>query len=47
MRYERPQILQTVNANVHILGSKPDGTLMDSIVHTEFNQTAAAYEADE
>jgi hypothetical protein len=47
MRYEAPQVLQTVNASRHIMGTKSDGTLMDSVIPTELNRTPAAYEADE
>jgi len=48
MKYEIPQILQTVDATSHIKGgNKGTNILKDAMHPTEFNATSSAYEADE
>jgi hypothetical protein len=48
MKYEAPQILQTVDATSHIKGgNKGTNILKDAMHPTEFNATSSAYEADE
>jgi hypothetical protein len=48
MQYEAPQILQTVDAFLHIMGgNKGQDIQQDAVNRLEFNATAGAYEADE
>jgi hypothetical protein len=48
MQYEAPQVLQTVDASLHIMGgNKGQDILQDSMNPVQFNATAGAYEADE